>query len=355
MPRVSDLCAGAVPRACAVAHLGFLNTLGCVSNHATRGAGLPAPARPRRVARVRRPTCDLADHLGWRARHHRVRRDGLEHQAACRDLRALAHADVAQHSRACADDHAVGDLGVAVAVVLAGAPQRHVLCGTWVGAVRARERNGARRPRHAHALSAARCCCAAAARRARAPLRAPARAAHLQQRHVVADDRRLADDHARAVVQEDAAATAGCWVDVHAEHLRRAARARRCARDTDVARSPRARTLGARRRQGAAARALAAGRQQLHARSQGPPPCAARWPRACAAAHDAGCCGTHARTHACMHTHAHACARTHARTHAHARTHTSLMRLCSAVAMTLCPRCHSALAMRCVWIAWYPL
>mmetsp|Transcript_10871 Transcript_10871/g.32311 ORF Transcript_10871/g.32311 Transcript_10871/m.32311 type:complete len:279 (-) Transcript_10871:798-1634(-) len=34
---------------------------------------------------------------------------------------------------------------------------------------------------------------------------------------------------------------------------------------------------------------------------------------------------------------------------------TSLMRLCSAIASTRWPRCHSACAMRCDWMAWYPL
>jgi hypothetical protein len=46
---------------------------------------------------------------------------------------------------------------------------------------------------------------------------------YLQQGAVVADDRRLADDHPRAVVQQHAVADAGSWVDVHRKHLADAA------------------------------------------------------------------------------------------------------------------------------------
>jgi hypothetical protein len=96
-----------------------------------------------------------------------VRRHRLEHQRPRRDLGAAPHQDVAQHRGARADEDVVADLGVAVADLLAGAAERHVL----------------------------------------------------QQRHVVADDGGLADHHPRAVVQQDAAAQPRRRVDVDGQHL----------------------------------------------------------------------------------------------------------------------------------------
>ena len=70
------------------------------------------------------------------------------------DARAMADFDVAEDLRPCADQHAVADLGMAIAGLLAGAAEGDAL----------------------------------------------------QDRHVVLDHRRLADDQAGGVVEEDALA-----------------------------------------------------------------------------------------------------------------------------------------------------
>ena len=85
--------------------------------------------------------------------------------------RATADLDVADDAGARPDQHAVADLRMAVAVILAGAAERHAV----------------------------------------------------QHRHVVADRRGLADDEAGGMVEEDAAADLGRRMDVALEHRRRAA------------------------------------------------------------------------------------------------------------------------------------
>ena len=82
-----------------------------------------------------------------------------------------ADLDIAEDLGAGADQHAVADLGMAVAGLLAGAAERHVL----------------------------------------------------QDRDIVLDHRRLADDEAGGVVEEDAAAHRHRRIDVGLEDLRRAA------------------------------------------------------------------------------------------------------------------------------------
>ena len=85
-----------------------------------------------------------------------VVRHRLQHDRAGRDPGAMADLDVAEDFRARADQHAVADLGMAVAGLLAGAAERHAL----------------------------------------------------QDRDVVLDHRRLADHEAGRVVEEDALADA---------------------------------------------------------------------------------------------------------------------------------------------------
>jgi hypothetical protein len=51
----------------------------------------------------------------------------LQHQAACCNLRALAHTNVAQDGRTCPDEHVVADLWVAISMVLACAAKGHIL------------------------------------------------------------------------------------------------------------------------------------------------------------------------------------------------------------------------------------
>ena len=69
----------------------------------------------------------IADDLGRHAGHGDVVRHRLEHDRARRDARAMADLDVAEDLRARADQHAAADLRMAVAVVLAGAAERHVV------------------------------------------------------------------------------------------------------------------------------------------------------------------------------------------------------------------------------------
>ena len=96
---------------------------------------------------------------------------GAQHDRARRDARAMADLDVAENLRARADQNAMADLGMPVAGLLAGAAERHAL----------------------------------------------------QDRDVVLDHRRLADDQAGRVIEEDALADARGGVDVDAEHRRSAA------------------------------------------------------------------------------------------------------------------------------------
>ncbi len=68
-----------------------------------------------------------ADWLRGRPGHHCLRRYRLEHERPRCNLGPLADADVAQHRGGRADQHVVGDFGVAVAALFARAAQRHVL------------------------------------------------------------------------------------------------------------------------------------------------------------------------------------------------------------------------------------
>src|SRR5437879_5265590 len=98
----------AVPRAPGIAYRPRLSW-----EHVVHGAG-------RLLAR------GIADDLGRNAGDGDVVRHGLEHHRACRDARAMADLDIADDLCARPDQHAVGDLGMAVAVVLAGAAKRPV-------------------------------------------------------------------------------------------------------------------------------------------------------------------------------------------------------------------------------------
>ena len=112
-----------------------------------------------------------ADDLGGNARHRGVGGDGMEHHRAGGDPRAMADLDIAEDLGAGADEHAVADLGMTVAALLAGAAERHVL----------------------------------------------------EHRHVVLDHRGRADHEAGGVVEEDAAPDPGRRMDVGLEHFRRPA------------------------------------------------------------------------------------------------------------------------------------
>ena len=96
---------------------------------------------------------------------------GCKHDRPRRNARAMPDLDVAEDLCTGPDQHAVPHLGVAVADVLAGAAQRHVL----------------------------------------------------QHRDVVLDDRRGADDEPRRVIEEDTLADPRLGVDVGLEHGGRAA------------------------------------------------------------------------------------------------------------------------------------
>ena len=113
----------------------------------------------------------VADDLRRHARHGHVVRHRLEHHRSRRDARAVADLDIADDAGARADQHAVADLRMAVAVILAGAAERDAV----------------------------------------------------QHRDVVADHRGLADHEAGGVIEEDAAADLGGRMDVALEHRRRAA------------------------------------------------------------------------------------------------------------------------------------
>ena len=107
------------------------------------------------VHRARRlGAAGLTDDAGRHARHGLVVRHGVQHHRAGGDACAIADFDVAENLGASADQHAVADLGVAIARILAGAAERHVL----------------------------------------------------QHRDVVLDDGRRADDEAGGVIEEDALA-----------------------------------------------------------------------------------------------------------------------------------------------------
>lgn len=112
-----------------------------------------------------------SDDLRGDARHRRIVGHGLEHDGACSDSRAMAHLDIAEDLGSGPDQHAMADLGMAVAPLLAGAAERHVL----------------------------------------------------EYGDVVLDDGGRADHEAGRMVQEDAAADPGGGVDIRLEGLRGAA------------------------------------------------------------------------------------------------------------------------------------
>ena len=103
-----------------------------------------------------------ADDLRRRADGCRAGRHGPQHDGAAADLRAVADLDVAQYRNARAEEHVAADLGVAVAALLARRAERHAV----------------------------------------------------QYRAARADRRRLADDDARAVVEDDGLADGARRVDV---------------------------------------------------------------------------------------------------------------------------------------------
>src|SRR5690606_5163092 len=108
----------------------------------------------------------FADHPGRHARHGLVVRYGRENHRAGGDLRAVADFDIAEDLGAGADQHAVANLGMPVAAGLAGAAERDTM----------------------------------------------------QDRDVILDDRRLADDEARGMVEENTLADARGRVDVSLEN-----------------------------------------------------------------------------------------------------------------------------------------
>ena len=69
----------------------------------------------------------VADDLGRHARNRHVVRHGLQHHRARRHARAAPDLDIADDARARADQHTVGDLRMPVAVILAGATERHAV------------------------------------------------------------------------------------------------------------------------------------------------------------------------------------------------------------------------------------
>ena len=121
---------------------------------------------------VHRPRRLGAGHLADGARRHasdrHLRRHRLEHDGAGRDAGAFADLDIAEDLGAGADQDAAADFRMAVAALLAGAAEGHVL----------------------------------------------------QDGDVVLDQSRLADDDAGGMIDEDALAHAHRRVDVDLEHLR---------------------------------------------------------------------------------------------------------------------------------------
>src|SRR3979411_903205 len=66
----------------------------------------------------------LADNLGGNPRYRHVVRHGLHHHGASGDAGTMADLDIAENLRACPDQYAVADFGMAVLVLLAGAAKR---------------------------------------------------------------------------------------------------------------------------------------------------------------------------------------------------------------------------------------
>ena len=95
----------------------------------------------------------------------------MEHHGTGCDPRAMTHLDIPEDFGSGADEHAVADLGMTVAALLAGAAERHVL----------------------------------------------------EHRHVVLDHSGRADNETCCVVEEDAATDPGCRMNIGLEHFRRPA------------------------------------------------------------------------------------------------------------------------------------
>src|SRR6478672_11748528 len=95
----------------------------------------------------------------------------MEHHGTGCDPRAVTHLDIPEDFGSGADEHAVADLGMTVAALLAGAAERHVL----------------------------------------------------EHRHVVLDHSGRADNETCCVVEEDAATDPGCRMNIGLEHFRRPA------------------------------------------------------------------------------------------------------------------------------------
>src|SRR4051794_3180498 len=95
----------------------------------------------------------------------------MEHHGTCCDPRATTHLDIAEDFGSGADEHPVANFGMAVAALLAGAAERHVL----------------------------------------------------EHRHVVLDQSRRADNETCCMIEEDAATDPGRWMNIGLEHFRRAA------------------------------------------------------------------------------------------------------------------------------------
>ena len=108
-----------------------------------------------------------ADNAAGVADHGAVGRHLLEHHRRRADFAAAADRERAEHLRARADDHIIPDGRVALAHVLARSAEGHALI----------------------------------------------------KRHIVADDRRFADDHAVAMVDEKALANARAGVNLDARHM----------------------------------------------------------------------------------------------------------------------------------------
>lgn len=118
-------------------------------------------------------------HAAGNTDHGSVIRHGMHHYAARADLHMMADADVAQDRRARADHHSVSDGGVPFTGILAGTAQRHTLI----------------------------------------------------DQHVVADLAGLPDDHAHAMIDEEATPNGGAGVDLNAGQAARKLRNGACQRE----------------------------------------------------------------------------------------------------------------------------
>src|SRR5262249_52428860 len=77
-------------------------------------------------------TTRLADHLGRHARDGHVVGHVLDHDRTSGDARAVTDLDVPENLGAGADQHAMPDLGMTIADLLASAPERHPVQNGYV-------------------------------------------------------------------------------------------------------------------------------------------------------------------------------------------------------------------------------